>query len=252
VAALVAAIAPLVALGWYTVARALPALSFGFLVHPVVPFGVTGGGISTAIAGTARAVGLALVMAAPAGLLTALYLYERPGRLPAALRFSADVLSGVPSIIIGIFAFEVVVRPMHHPSTLAASLALAVLMLPIMVRASEEAIRSVPVDLQEAGAALGAARSRVVRSVVLRGSLPGLISGNLLALARVTGETAPLLFTLASPALAMSLLIYTNGTEPFPSVQQEAWATAFVLLAAVLALSALARGTAWLLTRRAR
>jgi phosphate transport system permease protein len=252
VVGLVAAIAPLVALGWYTVARALPALSFGFLVHPVVPFGVTGGGISTAIAGTARTIGLALVMAAPAGLLTALFLYERPGRLPAALRFSADVLSGVPSIIIGIFAFELVVRPMHHPSTLAASIALAVLMLPIMVRASEEAIRSVPVDLQEAGEALGAARSRVVRSVVLRGSLPGLISGNLLALARVTGETAPLLFTLASPALAMSLLIYTNGTEPFPSVQQEAWATAFVLLAAVLALSALARGAAWSLTRRAR
>ena len=252
VVALVAAITPLIALGWYTVARALPALSFGFLVHPVVPFGVPGGGISTAIAGTARTIGLALVFAAPAGLLTALFLYERAGRLSGALRFSADVLSGVPSIIIGIFAFELVVRPMHHPSTLAASIALAVLMLPIMVRASEEAIRSVPVDLQEAGAALGAPRSRVVRSVVLRGSLPGLISGNLLALARVTGETAPLLFTLAAPAFAMSLLVYTDGTEPFPSAQQEAWATAFVLLAAVLALSALARGAGWFLTRRAR
>jgi phosphate transport system permease protein len=252
VVALVAAIAPLVALAWYTVARALPALSFGFLVHPVVPFGVPGGGISTAIAGTARTIGLALLIAAPAGLLTALFLFERAGRVSGALRFSADVLSGVPSIIIGIFAFEVVVRPMHRPSTLAASLALAVLMLPIMVRASEEAIRSVAVDLQEAGAALGASRSRVVRSVVLRGSLPGLISGNLLALARVTGETAPLLFTLAAPTLAMSLLIYTDGTEPFPSVQQEAWATAFVLLAAVLALSALARAAAWSLTRRAR
>ena len=252
IVALVAAIAPLIALGWYTVTRALPALSFGFLVHPVVPFGVPGGGISTAIAGTARTVGLALLFAAPAGLLTALFLFERTGRVSGALRFSADVLSGVPSIIIGIFAFEVLVRPMHRPSTLAAAVALAVLMLPIMVRASEEAIRSVAVDLQEAGAALGAPRSRVVRSVVLRGSLPGLISGNLLALARVTGETAPLLFTLAAPTLAMSLLIYTDGTEPFPSVQQEAWATAFVLLAAVLALSALARAAAWSLTRRAR
>jgi phosphate transport system permease protein len=252
IVALVAAIAPLIALGWYTVTRALPALSLGFLVHPVVPFGVPGGGISTAIAGTARTVGLALLFAAPAGLLTALFLFERTGRVSGALRFSADVLSGVPSIIIGIFAFEVLVRPMHRPSTLAAAVALAVLMLPIMVRASEEAIRSVAVDLQEAGAALGAPRSRVVRSVVLRGSLPGLISGNLLALARVTGETAPLLFTLAAPTLAMSLLIYTDGTEPFPSVQQEAWATAFVLLAAVLALSALARAAAWSLTRRAR
>jgi phosphate transport system permease protein len=134
----------------------------------------------------------------------------------------------------------------------AASLALAVLMVPVMVRANEEALRSVPVDLQEAGAALGAPRWRVVRSVVLRGSLPGLIAGNLLAMARTTGETAPLIFTLASPSLAISWLIYSYGTEPFPSAQQEAWAAALVLLVAVLVLSALARTIAWSLTRRAR
>ena len=185
-------LAPLSPLVAYTVARALPALSLRPpCTHPVVPAGVPGGGISTAIAGSARDVGLALLIAAPLGLLTALFLYERAGRLAGVLRFSADVLSGVPSIVIGIFAFEVVVRPMHHPSTLAASIALAVLMLPIMVRADEEAIRSVPVDLQEAGAALGAPRWRVVRSVVLRGSLPGLISGNLLALARAIGRDGP-------------------------------------------------------------
>ena len=157
----------------------------GLLVHPVTPPFVPGGGISTAIAGSAKTVGLALVMAAPVGLLCALFLYERAGRLAGTLRFSADVLSGVPSIVIGIFAYEVVVRPMHHASGLAASIALAILMLPIMVRADEEAIRSVPVDLQEAGAALGAPRWRVVRRVVLRGSLPGLVAGNLLALAQV-------------------------------------------------------------------
>jgi phosphate ABC transporter permease protein PstC/phosphate ABC transporter permease subunit PstA len=250
--ALVLSAAPLVALVVYTVSRAAPGLSLGLLFHPVTPAFVPGGGISTAIAGTARVVGLALVMAAPAGLLTALYLYERAGRLSGALRFSADVLSGVPSIVIGIFAFEAVVRPMHHASGLAASIALAVLMLPIMVRADEEAIRSVAVDLQEAGAALGAPRWRVVRSVVLRGSLPGLVSGNLLALARSIGETAPLLFTLASPTLAMTLLIYTDGTQPYPAQQQLAWATALVLLTAVLVLSALARTIAWSLTRRAR
>jgi phosphate transport system permease protein len=252
VLALVLAASPLVALIIYTVARAAPALSFGLLVHPVTPPFVPGGGISTAIAGSAKTVGLALVLAAPVGLLCALYLYERAGRLSGALRFSADVLSGVPSIVIGIFAYEVVVRPMHHASGLAASIALAILMLPIMVRADEEAIRSVPVDLQEAGAALGAPRWRVVRSVVLRGSLAGLVAGNLLALARSIGETAPLLFTLASPTFAMTLLIYTDGEQPYSSVQGVAWATALVLLAAVLALSILARGIAWSLTRRAR
>ncbi len=252
VLALVIAASPLVALIVYTVARALPALSWGLLVHPVTPPFVPGGGISTAIAGSAKTVGLALVMAAPVGLLCALFLYERAGRLAGTMRFSADVLSGVPSIVIGIFAYEVVVRPMHHASGLAASIALAILMLPIMVRADEEAIRSVPVDLQEAGAALGAPRWRVVRRVVLRGSLPGLVAGNLLALARSIGETAPLLFTLASPTMALTLLIYTDGEQPYSSVQGVAWATALVLLAAVLALSILARVTAWSLTRRAR
>ena len=250
--ALAAAAAPLVALIAYTVARAVPALSPGLLFNPVVPAGVPGGGISTAIAGSARAVGLGLVIAAPLGLLTALFLYERSGRVAGVLRFSADVLTGVPSIVIGIFAFEVVVRPMHKPSTLAAGIALAVLMLPIMVRADEEAIRSVAVDLQEAGAALGASRWRVVRSVVLRGSLPGLVAGNLLALARAIGETAPLLFTLAAPTLALTWLIYTDATQPFPAEQQLAWATALVLLAAVFAFSVLARAIAWSLTRRAR
>jgi len=252
VVCLLAAAAPLVALVAYTVVRGAPALSFGFLVHPVAPAFVPGGGISTAIAGSARVVGLALVMAAPPGLLTALFLFERPGRIPAFLRFGADVLSGVPSIVIGIFAYEVVVRPMHVSSTLAASIALAVLMLPIMVRADEEAIRTVSVDLQEAGAALGAPRWRVVRSVVLRGSLPGLVAGNLLALARAIGETAPLLFTLASANFAMTLLIFTDAQQPETSLQQVAWATALVLLGAVLALSAFARLIAWSLTRRAR
>jgi phosphate ABC transporter permease protein PstC/phosphate ABC transporter permease subunit PstA len=249
---LLAAAAPLVALVVYTISRAAPALSFGMLVHPVAPAFVPGGGIGTAIAGSARVVALALVLAAPVGLLAALFLYERPGRLAGALRFSADVLSGVPSILIGIVAYELVVVPMHGASVLAAGIALAVLMLPIMVRADEEAIKSVAIDLQEAGAALGAPRWRVVRSVVLRGSLPGLVAGNLLALARAIGETAPLLFTLASPSFAMTLLIRNDGTEPFPAQQQLAWATALVLLGAVLALSALARFVGWSLTRRAR
>jgi phosphate transport system permease protein len=244
--------APLIALVVYTVGRAAPALSFGLLTSPVAPAFVPGGGIGTAIAGSARAVGLGFAIAAPLGLLTALYLYERPGRVAAAVRFCADVLSGVPSILIGIFAYEFVVRPMHHPSLLAAGTALAVLMLPIMVRANEEAVRAVPVELQEAGSALGTHRWRVVRSIVLRGSLPGLVAGNLLALARAVGETAPLLFTLAAQTMALTTLIFQDGQQPYPSEQHLAWAAALVLLVAVLALSALARFTAWFLTRRAR
>jgi len=250
--ALVACGAPLVALVAYTVGRAAPALSLGLLVHPVAPFGVPGGGISTAVVGSARLLGLALLLAVPVGLLASLFLYEHPGRLAAVLRCSADVLAGVPSIVVGIFAFEAVVRPLHRPSDLAASAALAVLMVPVMVRANEEAVRSVPVELQEAAAALGASRWQVVRRVVLPGSLPGLVAGNLLALARAAGETAPLLFTLAAPSYAMTMLIYTLGTQPFPAAQHQAWATALVLLVVVLLLSALARAAAWYPTRRAQ
>ncbi len=246
------ALAPLVALVYYTAERGLPGLSFGFLIHAPVPEGIPGGGISTAIVGSAEIVGLALLMAIPVGLFTALFLHERRGRLAGAIRFGADLLTGVPSIVIGIFAYALLVRPLHHFSNLAAAFALGVLMLPIMIRADEEAMRTVAVDLWEAGMALGARRSRVARSVVLRGALPGLVSGNLLAVSRGVGETAPLLFTVAAPSFAMTLFIYTEGTQPFPTAQQMAWATAFVLLAFVLVLSGVARLVAWHLTRKAR
>lgn len=246
------ALAPLVALVYYTVARGLGGLSIGFLLHAPVPEGVPGGGISTAIVGTGEIVGLAVAMSVPVGIMAALFLRERRGALAGALRFGADLLTGVPSIVIGIFAYAVLVRPLHHFSDLAASFGLAVLMLPIMIRANEEAMRTVAVDLWEAGVALGAPRSRVARSVVLRGALPGLVTGNLLAISRGVGETAPLLFTVAAPSFAMTLLILTDGTEPFPDAQQAAWTTALLLLVFVLVLSGLARVVAWRMTRRAR
>lgn len=252
VLALLIALAPLVALFYYTTARGVRGLSAGFLVNPPTPPGVPGGGISTAIAGSLEIVGLALAMAVPAALAGALFLYERRGRIASAIRFSADVLTGVPSIVIGIFAYALLVRPLHHFSSLAASFALAVLMLPIMIRANEEAMRSVAIDLWEAGVALGATASRVARSVVLRGALPGLVTGNLLALARGVGETAPLLFTVATPAAAMTLVIFTQGTQAFTAAQQTAWSTAFVLLVLVLMLSVGARVVAWRLNRRTR
>lgn len=244
--------APLVAMLGYTLFKGAGGLSWSFFFKPPAPLGLAGGGISTALAGTVKIMLLALVMAVPASLLGALFLFENKTRLAGALRTGTEVLSGVPSIVIGIFAYSAIVIPLHHPSMVAASVGVAVLMLPIMTRANEEAIRAVPSDLHEAGAALGARRSRVVRSIVLRTSLPGLVAGNLLAVARATGETAPLLFTLAAPTMAMTVLIFNDATQPYPSSQATAWATALVLLAGILVLSLVARGVAAHLTRKAR
>ena len=191
-------------------------------------------------------------MAIPVGLLTSLFLYERRGRLAGAIRFGADLLTGVPSIVIGIFAYAVLVRPLHHFSNVAGSFALAVLMLPIMIRANEEAMRAVAVDLWEAGVALGAPRSRVARSVVLRGSLPGLVTGNLLAISRGVGETAPLLFTHRRPEFRHDPAHLRRRHPALSRRPADGLATAFVLLVFVLILSGVARTVAWRLTRRAR
>lgn len=248
------ALVPLVALGGYTIARGLHALSLGFLVHEPTPPGIPGGGILNAIVGSILAAGLAALMAVPLGIVAALFLLERPGRLANALRLGADVMSGVPSIAVGIFAYVVLVEPLGRFSALAGSVALAVLMLPIVVRSSEAAMSAVAADLREAALALGARRSRVARSVVLRGAVAGLVTGSLLALARALGETAPLLFTSIgstlfnlnplNPTAAMPLAIYTEGTQAFPAAQQIAWGTALVLLVAVLALNIVARSVA--------
>lgn len=250
--AVVIGIAPLAALIYYTALRGAGALSWTFLTHSPTPPGIPGGGIAPAITGSAKIAGLALAMAVPVGLFAALFLYEQAGKLASGIRFAAEVMTGVPSIIVGIFAFALLVRPLHHFSDVAASFAIAVLMVPIMIRANEEAIRSVAPDLWEAGVALGARRSRVTRSVVLRGALPGVLTGNLLALARGLGETAPLLFTVAAPTGVMTLLIFSDGTQAFESAQRTAWGTAFVLLAAVLLISVATRLMAWAYTRNAR
>src|SRR5581483_91208 len=237
--ALVVVLIPLVALVAYTVSRGLPGISTAFFTQLPAPPDVPGlppGGISNAIVGTLIIVGLAAAMAIPAGLAVALFLLERRGALAGVLRFVADVMTGVPSIAIGVFAYALIVVPSHSYSGLSASFALAVLMLPIMIRANEVAMRTVPDDLKEAGLALGVRRSRVARSVVLRGALPGIVSGNLLALARAMGETAPLLFTALGgtllmatspwhPMAAMPISILNDGTQPQASQQTTAWAT---------------------------
>jgi phosphate transport system permease protein len=261
VVALCVSLAPLVALVSYVVSKGLPALSGGFLVHTPTPEGISGNGIGNAIVGTLIIVTLAMAMAVPVGLAAALFVVERPGKLSAALRFGADVLTGAPSIAIGVFAYVVFVLAFGY-SGLAGSFALAVLMLPIMLRANEEAMFTVADDLWEAGLALGCPRGRVVRSVVLRTALPGIVTGNLLAMARAIGETAPLIFTIfgsqffvfrpTSPMAAMPLTIYTNATQSYPDAQRTAWGTALVLMILVVVLSVTARAVARYLNRRAR
>ena len=253
---------PLVALIGYTVSRGVKGLSVDLFTQLPVPEGVPGGGVYNAIVGTLIIVGLAALMAIPVGLAVALFLVERRGKVAATIRFTADVMSGIPSIAIGVFAYALIVVPSGHYSGLAGSFALAVLMLPIVVRADEVAMRTVPDDLWDAGRALGVRPSRVVRSVVLRGAAPGLVTGNLLAVARAVGETAPLLFTALGSQLletnplhpmdAMPLSILENGTQFEPNLQTTAWATALVLLAFILVLSIVARSIAAYMTRHAR
>jgi phosphate transport system permease protein len=252
---------PLVFLIGYVTKRGIGAMSVAFFTHTPTPEGIPGGGISNAIVGSLIINGLALVIAMPIGLLVALFLIERRGPIANAIRFGADVLSGLPSILIGLFAYAVIVVHTHY-SAYSASVALAVLMLPIMIRGNEEAMRTVPNELWEAGLALGARQSRVVRSVIVRGAIPGLVTANLLALARAVGETAPLLFTtiftqqfstsLNQPINAIPFVIYYDGTSAFKDLQTDAWGAAFVLMVGVLILSIIGRTFAARLTRKTR
>jgi phosphate transport system permease protein len=260
--ALIIALIPLVALISYTIERGVHGLSVAFFTQVPVPQGVPGGGIYNAIIGTLIIVGLAAAVAIPVGLAVALFLVDRRGKVAATIRFVADVMSGVPSIAIGVFAYALIVVPSGHYSGITGSFALAVLMLPIIIRADEVAMRTVPEDLWDAALALGARPSRVARSVVLRTALPGIVTGNLLAVARAVGETAPLLFTdLGSTVLetnpfqpmdAMPLRIDLDGTQANAHLQTVAWATALVLVAFILVLSIGARTFAAYATRHAR
>jgi len=255
------ALVPLIALVSYVIAKGAPALSWSFLTGNPTPEGVPGNGIGNAIVGTAIILALAIAMAVPISLAAALFTTERPGRLANTIGFLGDVLSGTPSIAIGVFAYVIVVTQLGY-SGFAGSVALAVLMLPIMLRANETAIGAVATDLRDAGLALGARRGRVARSVVLRTALPGLVSGNILATARAVGETAPLLFTIfgsqflvfapGSPMSALPLTILNNANQAFSDAQQTAWGAALVLMIFVVVLSTAARLIAGYLNRKAR
>lgn len=250
-AGLVAVLVPLFAVLGYTIERGLPAWSGSFFTNLPTPTGIPGGGIHNAIVGTLLIDGMATVMAVPVGVGTALYLSRTNNQLAGTLRFGADVLAGIPSIVVGIFAYTLLVVTVGHFSAISASFALAVLMLPTIVRSSEIALRAVPTDMIEAGIALGLPEARIARGIALPMALPGVVTGTLLAVARAAGETAPLLFTaigsqywsisLTKPIAAMPLVIFLNGIQAYKDLQQIAWGTALALIVLVLIINIGAR-----------
>ncbi len=231
----------------YLALKGAASLNLAFFTRMPAPVGDQGGGMANAIVGTFELVGLACLMGVPAGLGAGLYLAgHRGGRLADAIRFAADVMTGVPSIVVGIFAYAVMVRPMGGFSALAGGFALAVIMIPLVTRTTEEMVLLVPRELHEAALALGIPNWRTTLSVVARAALGGIATGVILAVSRVAGETAPLLFTAFgnrfwstspfSPIASLPVQVYTYAISPFPDWQRQAWAGALVLTGIVLAL----------------
>jgi phosphate transport system permease protein len=241
---LLLALVPLVAVLVYAIRRGVPAWSLSFFTHLPTPAGIPGGGIENAIVGTLIIDVVAAVMAVPVGIGTALYLARSDSAMASAIRFGADVLAGLPSIVIGVFAYAVLVVTLGHFSAIAGSFALAVLMLPVIIRASEIALRGVPNDLLEAGAALAMKDSTISWRIAIPFALPGIVTGVLLAVARAAGETAPLLFTaigsqyfstaLTKPMAAMPLVVFLNGIQAYSDLQKVAWGAALALIVIVL------------------
>ncbi|HWG61013.1 MAG TPA: phosphate ABC transporter permease PstA [Streptosporangiaceae bacterium] len=262
--AVLIAVVPLALILAEVVAKGVGQLSWSFFTQ-AVPFVQTapGGGYAAGIQGTIKMVVLATIIAVPIGVLAAVYLteYKTQPVLATTVHFFADVMTGIPSIFVGIFVFTVVVLTTGSFSAWAGALALAILMLPLIVRTSEEALRLVPDTLREASLALGVRKWRTIISVVLPTALPGITTGALLAVARAAGETAPLLLTsfgnqlivpftsFNGPQAALTLQIFTDSRSPFPAQQNRAWTGALVLIFGVLVLSVIARTIA---TRRSR
>jgi phosphate transport system permease protein len=249
---MVAAI-PVLVLFLFVVIKGFPGLlTPGFFTDPPHPQGVPGGGVLNAIIGTLEIVGIGSLLAVPVGALIGIFLSEYGrNQVGDTVRFISDVLTGLPSIAFGIFGYTVVVLTTHHFSALSASIALAVLMLPVILRATETALLLIPNSLREAGLALGAPRWRVTLEIVVPAALGGIVTGALLAMARAAGETAPLLFTAfgndivqtnpLQPIGALALTVFRNALLPYPNLQDQAWAAALLLVILVATTNILAR-----------
>ena len=247
------ALVPLTLVLVYTVARGLPAITHvEFFINVERPVGIPGAGIAHAFVGTIMLVGLASLMAIPVGVVSGIQLVEYgTGRVGDGVRLACDVLVGIPSIAIGLFVYALLVAPFHHFSGISGSVALAVLMLPVVVRTTEAAVALVPAALREAGLALGLPRWRVALQLMLPAAAPGVVTGALLAVARAAGETAPLLFTAfgnrfmngnpAGPMSALPLIVYHDALTPYPELVQTAWGAALVLIVLTLLVNVASR-----------
>jgi phosphate transport system permease protein len=246
------ALVPLLFILGTLIVKGAGSLSLDFFTRMPAPAGEDGGGVAHAIVGTLIIVGLAALMGLPLGIGAGIYCAEYPGsRIAVVSRFVADVMNGTPSIVIGVFAWTWIVATQKHFSGFAGSVALAMLMIPMVMRTTEEMIKLVPNSLREAALALGYPRWRTSLTIVLRTIMPGVVTGTLLATARVAGETAPLLFTAlgsqflgfnpAQPMAALPLTVFTYATGPYEEWHRLAWASALVLIIVVLVLSIGAR-----------
>jgi phosphate transport system permease protein len=255
------ALVPLALVLWYTIAKGLPAISHAeFFFNVERPVGIPGSGISHAIVGTAMMVGMASLATIPVGVISGVYLAEYGhGRWAGWVRLASDVLVGAPSIALGLFAYAILVVPLHHYSAISASAALAILMLPVVIRTTESAVALIPAGLRESGLALGLPRWRVSLQLIVPAAAAGVTTGALLAVARAAGETAPLLFTAfgnnlftVDPTHAMSalpLIVFRDALTPFKELQDQAWGAALVLVTMVLIINLASR---WVLRRQIR
>jgi phosphate transport system permease protein len=255
--AVLLALVPLAFVFFYVVKQGFSSLNWAFFTQMPKPVGEPGGGMANAMVGTLILIGLASIVAIPVGLIAGVYLSEYAGgKFSSAVRFTADVLNGVPSIVIGIFAYGLAVLPVHRFSALAGGLALGFMMIPIVTRTTEELLNLVPSTLREGALALGSTRARAAFGVMVPAALPGIMTGILVALARIAGETAPLLFTsfnnrfftarLDQPIASLTVQVYTYAISPYDDWHRQAWAGALVLVAFVFLFSVLAR----MVTRR--
>ena len=252
IGSVVVALIPLFFILLNLILKGAGSLSLDFFTKTPAPAGETGGGVAHALVGTLLIVGVASLIGLPIGIAAGVYCAEYPGsRITWVTRFVADVMNGTPSIVVGVFAWAWIVAQQKHFSALAGSIALSLLMIPMVLRTTEEMIKLVPNSLREAALALGYPRWRTSLSVVIRTTLPGIMTGALLAVARIAGETAPLLFTalgsqylgfnLDQPMAALPLTVFTYATGPYEEWHRYAWAAALVLIMVVFVLSLGAR-----------
>ncbi len=252
--AAVIALAVLASILWTLIARGLPALQFSTLTRSMAPTGEHGG-LANAIVGSLIQVGIGMLIATPIGVMAGTYLaeYARGSRLGDVTRFISDILLSAPSILVGLFVYTVLVATTKTYSGIAGAVALAVIAIPIIIRTTEDMLGLVPVALREAAAALGAPKWKVVTLIAWRAAAAGMVTGLLLALARVAGETAPLLFTslgnlnwsigLGKPMASLPVAIYQFASSPYEDLVQLAWAGALIITAGVLAINILAQLT---------